>query len=485
MTATHRLPLHIRLSTTVAVALLITAMLSVVPLYWHAKSKVATEMQAALNVGEQVVQNELLLQSTGPNSARHLNSMLTHFNGDRHLRVTLVDAKGHPVARSNLAPPEDRAPKWFQNFIDVTPLIKEIKLPTFVGTATHVRLEADPNNEIGEAWSDLANVIAILALFCLLILLSVWWIVTRALAPISTLLNGYSDIASGNLTARVTPDGSPEIARLCQGFNDMSTALEYMAARNTRLSQQLEDLQEEERADLARDLHDEVSPLLFAADVDAAMLTRLAAARDHDDMVEQTNAIRAAIKQLKKTVTIILGNLRPALLLDQGLHVAIENLISSHRRRHADVKFETAIDDADMSDKVTGALFYVAREAIANALRHGSPSCISISLHKDDGNSISLVVEDNGCGFEDSGSARGFGLRGMHERIESAGGSLIISTPEDGSGTRICARIPCTAHLGASHPRTVQTAKPLAPAGLADTQHTPLKAKRPDENITR
>ncbi len=442
MSFIHHLPLQLRLIATVAAALVITTTFSVVPIYWHAKSKVATEMQAALAVGEQVAKNEIQSGESSRDLSRRLELMVAHFNGDRHLKAKLVTADGGTVASSHLAAPDNTAPSWFQRFLNATPLTSTLVLKEPLEPLHAVVIEADPTNEVGEAWEDLSTFAGLLSLFCLLVLGSVSWIVTRAMTPIQSLLTGYSEIGAGNLKVRVTPSGSAELERLCHGFNEMGGELERMAARNTRLTQQLEDVQDEERADLARDLHDEVSPLLFAADVDAAMISKLAKQGGHNNIQDQTHAIRSALKQLKKTVTLILGRLRPAVLLDQGLSPAIANLVSTNQQRHPDVTFSSEIVDFNAPVSTLSVIFFVVREAVANALRHGNPSKISIHIQLPSTDSIRLCVEDDGGGLDDKGLKPGFGVHGMDERIKRLNGTLTIQPSSSGRGVILEAIIP-------------------------------------------
>jgi len=438
----HHLPLQLRLIASVAAALVITTCLSVVPIYWHAKSKVATEMQAALAVGEQVAKNEIQSGESSRDLSRRLDLMVAHFNGDRHLKAKLVTAAGGTIVSSRLAPPDNTTPQWFRRFLNATPLTTTVALEKPLPPLHAVVIEANPTNEVGEAWQDLSTFAGLLALFCILVLASVSWIVTRAMAPIQSLLAGYGEIGAGNLKARVTPSGSAELEQLCLGFNEMGGELESMAARNMRLTQQLEDVQDEERADLARDLHDEVSPLLFAADVDAAMISKLAKGAGHTDIQEQTHAVRSALKHLKKTVTLILGRLRPAVLLDQGLSVAIDNLVSTNQQRHPNVSFVSQIDDLDAPLSTLSVLFFVIREAVANALRHGKPGKISIVVQSPAPDTIHLRVEDDGQGPDSNGLKPGFGLRGMEERVARLGGSLTVASPPHGRGVRLDATLP-------------------------------------------
>lgn len=438
----HHLPLQVRLIATVAAALLITTCLSVVPIYWHAKSKVATEMQAALAVGEQVAKTEIQSVESRHDLSRRLELMIAHFHGDRHLRAKLVAANGGTIASSRLAPPDNTAPRWFQRFLGAEPLTSTLVLMRPLPSLQAVIIEADPTNEVGEAWHDLTTFASLLGLFCVLVLASVSWIVTRAMTPIQSLLDGYGQIGAGNLKVRVTPSGSAELERLCHGFNEMGGELERMAARNTRLSQQLEDVQEEERADLARDLHDEISPLLFAADVDAAVISKLARGDDQTEISDRTEAIRSAIKNLKKIVTLLLGRLRPAVLLDQGLDVAIDNLVSTNQPRHPNVTFNTKVASVEAPLGLLSVIFFVAREAVANALRHGAPSVISIAIQAPDTETIRLTVDDNGRGLDGRGLKPGFGVKGMKDRIDRLGGQLAIENAPSGTGVRVTAVIP-------------------------------------------
>lgn len=473
MSITQQLPLQLRVIATIALALLVTAGLSVVPISWHAKSKVKTEMQAALAVGKQVAQNEINAGVSTHSTTQRLEQMIDHFNGDRHLKAELRTPGGTVVAASRLAPPERSAPAWFRRFINAQPYRTTLHLNDPSMAATQLIIEADPTNEIVEAWEDLTTFAGILGLFCLLVLASVSWIVTRAISPIRALLDGYTKIAHGDLEVRITPTGSPELQRLCSGFNDMSDALHKMGARNQRLTRQLEDVQEEERADLARDLHDEVSPLLFAADVDATMISKLAKHRDQSDIEQHTAAIRSALKQLKKTVTLILGRLRPGVLLDQGLAVAIDNLVSTSKQRHPHITFNLHIEEFDAPAPLDSTIFFVVREALANALRHANPTTISIAIKTRQPDEISISIADDGSGLNEHTLQAGFGIRGMSERVARANGTFQLKDGANNKGAVIDVVLPRSAAQNTTNDSAPSAASPLdgAARGRDKTKH--------------
>lgn len=467
----RKLPLPLRLIASIAAALLLTAGLSVIPIYWHAKSKVATEMEAALGVGAQVATHEIETRRTDQNLQQRLRLLVAHFNGDRHLKTKLLGRDGRVLTQSQLAPPDETAPQWFSNFLQARQLSTTLALPTPAEDVQAVVIEANPTNEIAEAWDDLKTFTGILGLFSLLALAFVSWIVTRAIEPIRSLLLGYDSIASGELDARVAPAGSPELRALCHGFNDMGDALSQMVSRNERLQRQVEEVQDEERADLARDLHDEVSPLLFAADVDAAMIEKIAKSNDLSSVNAHTHAIREALRHLKRTVTLILGRLRPAVLLDQGLSAAIDNLITNHTRTHPNVKFKTQIDDVETTPATLHAVFFVAREAIANALRHGAPSNVHISVTSIQENLLNLIVSDDGNGMLETGARPGFGTQNMKDRVARCDGKLTIQNNRDGKGVRVEATLPLGSPTATKHLVT--------DAGYPQSQVSKLKTVSP------
>ena len=137
-------------------------------------------------------------------------------------------------------------------------------------------LEADPTNEIGEVWAESRDAVLVLAGFAVLSALLISAVVGRALRSLERLSAAFERIGKGDYHGLLPVQGPPELTRLANGFNAMSERLATVAAQNHRLNERLLTLQAEERADLARDLHDEIGPLLFAVDMTAAAIERLA-----------------------------------------------------------------------------------------------------------------------------------------------------------------------------------------------------------------
>ena len=167
--------------------------------------------------------------------------------------------------------------------------------------------------------------------------------VGRALRPLENLSAAFARIANGDYHGKVPEQGPPEARATGHGFNLMSERLALAAAQNRRLHERLLTLQAEERADLARDLHDEVGPLLFAVDMTAATIERLADSGRGADIPTHVRSIHDAVTRMQRHVRTLLERLRP--LQTIGLEAAIDRLVAFWQSRRPEVHFDVKISD--------------------------------------------------------------------------------------------------------------------------------------------
>ncbi len=218
-------------------------------------------------------------------------------------------------------------------------------------------------------------------------------------------------------------------------------------ADNRRLNEQLLTLQEQERGDLARDLHDEVSPFLFAVNTDAASASRLLAEGRNAEADEHIRSIADAVSHIQQQVRRMLGRLRPVGLDDLGLAAAIENLVAFWRRRRPQIRYRVQVSTEceNLSDMIATTICRVVQEALANAVRHAEAETVAIAveLRRDtpDGRSeISVRITDDGRGMGEE-TRIGYGLTGLGERIAALGGRLTFSN-RPGRGFAVLAVLP-------------------------------------------
>lgn len=434
------------LSVIVALVLCLSA-LGVIAC-WHARRSVENEMVMALGAGDRIVDNALLsLPATGKDA--YLARLVSSFDGNRHVRVTLLE-RGRPLAASRIAP-HDSVPGWFLALLEI-PSQQRLDHAPRLGQRMLV-VTTDPHNEIHEAWVQFRDGALILSAFSLLMLGLLHLAMARTEAPLKKLSAGFDAVGGGDYVARVPAEGPREISYLAQAFNRMAERLGGFENANRRLARQLSAIQEEERADLARDLHDEMGPFLFAMRVDAESIAGMADDAEQDAIAERARAIGEAVTHIQSHVRAILRQLRPAGLADVGLAQAIANLATFWQRRHDGIAIRLQIDAArrGFGPEADAAIYRLIQESLTNAARHGGARQVWIAIAADEA-AIQVTVEDDGVGLASS-SGDGMGLRGMRERLQALSGSLSLAD-RPGGGARLAAAIPRTAKQVETEPVT-------------------------------
>ena len=403
--------------------------------YGHVLSKVRTETQAALNVGADSVKNSLDLPARVTDPGDALRRVVTDFDGDRHLRAVLQAPDGSVLAQSRPLAPDEAAPHWFYTLVASAPARLEIPLPPALAGLGHLTLQTDSHNEVAEAWSDTRLTLTILTFFFTMVLLLTFATVKAALAPLREIGQALNRVGSGDYSTRLAAPVATELEPLRDGFNRMAERLEDMGVQNRALNEQILNLQEEERAELARDLHDDVAPFLFSVGADAAMI------RESDAVGPRAEAIAESVKHMQRHLKDVLRRLAPGALLDLGLPGAIDNLVSFWRSRQPGLAFEIEVSGDPIDPPLDAVAFRVVQESFSNAIRHGAPKTIEVTIDADDLQAV-IVVEDDGKGFPKGIPTFGFGLTGMQERVRSVGGAFLVSNRPGDRGARVEARLP-------------------------------------------
>ncbi len=441
------MPLRVRLIALVGLVLLLCLGGGSVLVAWHAASSVQTELRAALHVGANTIHNGFDDMAGSDDRAKELRRLIATFNGNRHVRATLMDAGGRPAATSRLFAPTQRVPNWFLRLIAGAPITIRLPVPAAVDDGSAIVLQADPTNEIGEVWMQSRDAVLVLAGFAVLSVLLMSAVLGGALRSLDDLSTAFDHIAKGDYHGSLPAHGPPELMRLANGFNVMTERLATVAAQNHRLNERLLTLQAEERADLARDLHDEIGPMLFAIDMTAAAIERLAGSDRETAIPRHVHAIHDAVGRMQRHVRLILGRLRPLQAI--GLNAAIDRLATFWRSRRPDITFGTtvAIEDDRISNDLKETIYRVVQEATSNAIRHGKPTRLDIAIRHDETDEIRVEVTDDGIGMSThGGTVRGstpLGLIGMRERVMAMAGSLVIRPGRDGRGLSLKVRLPC------------------------------------------
>lgn len=204
--------------------------------------------------------------------------------------------------------------------------------------------------------------------------------------------------------------------------------------------------QEDERARIARELHDETSQVLSALSLDLATLKQLSSR--NKEIRTMVDRLQKLGRMMSQGLFRLVHDLRPAQLDELGLASALHTLMErGNCPPGLDVSLEVSGRERRLDPVVETVLFRVAQEALNNISRHAGVDSGRIHLLYEP-DLVTLCVEDNGVGFDPSlnfSPPRGWGLAGMQERIDSVNGKLnILSSP--GKGTIIEVIIPMDAH---------------------------------------
>jgi two-component system, NarL family, sensor histidine kinase UhpB len=223
--------------------------------------------------------------------------------------------------------------------------------------------------------------------------------------------------------------------------------LASVLAENRGLGQENLRIHESERKHLARELHDELGQYLNAIKLDAVSITG-SGGRDPEFSVNASLAIIRAVDHVHGAVGDMIARLRPVGLDELGLVAAIEHCVNQWRQRLPDSSFALAVhgDFESLSEPLNLTLYRLIQEGLTNVYKHAGAQRVEITLERMKLSGASpdelwLTVTDDGRGMETGAHTSRFGLSGMRERVEMAGGSFVLKSAP-GRGLSFAARIP-------------------------------------------
>jgi len=281
----------------------------------------------------------------------------------------------------------------------------------------------------------------------------------------------------GNLSLRVadlTPDElgllAEQLDLLAEHVEQDEQDLDELRERNMRLTDQVRALAVvEERNRLARELHDSVKQHLFSLAMTAsAIRARLDVLPDAweggladvpPELVEMAREIETAAQTAQRETTRLIEDLRPGSIQERGLAAALNDYtLLLGAREHVLIYLEAQGNDKVLPSSVAEALYRVAQEALHNVVRHAGATRADVHLRCTP-TQATLIVRDNGAGFDTSQARRGLGLANMQERMMAVNGRLVVES-QAGIGTTVLAEAALPHPWGASLDTPAEIAGP-------------------------
>ncbi len=328
-------------------------------------------------------------------------------------------------------------------------LLFDVIYPILDGHAGTLQVGLSDANVL-RALSAVTRNVVLTLLVCLVIGAALAVALTNILTrPIQHLVETANHIRDGRYASRSRVFSGDEVGRLAVAFNQMAQAIQAYEAEVTEkervrvgLIEKIVTVQEMERKNISRELHDQLGQSLLA------LLLKVQASCGEDiPLASACGTIAAQIRQLIDDVGQLAWGMRPSILDDYGLDSALARHveeISEHSGLQIDYQYIRSPDLDRLPSRVEEALFRIAQESLTNILRHAHAERASVVvLQQPDG--VTLLVEDDGCGFVVDAAAQHcndcFGLTSMQERAALLNGTCTLESLP-GQGTTLRVKIP-------------------------------------------
>jgi two-component system sensor histidine kinase UhpB len=451
----QRLSLRGRINLLLALVLALGLAVNVARLVLEAAPRVQAEDQSVTRLARELVETMVVGLGEMPDPAARLNQIIEDLKRLRHVSITRQDDRASvPADEGDDA---HSVPSWFVALVH--PEKTSVSVPVSLhGQSSALVITSLPNDEIAEIWDGIVTQVEVGSAVAVVLFLVTMLVIGRALTPLEALGQAMTRLEAGQYDARVAPGGAPELAALCGRLNHLAATLGDAVESKRQLAERAVSLQDLERKEIARELHDEFGPYLFALRAHAAALMRLAEFPEpgNEALRKHGSAILEQVNALQQFTRRILEKLRPVGLAELGLREALGALSRLWNESHPDVVIETCISGSlgETGETAELTIYRVVQEALTNVFRHARATEINVSIepaerpaagpgHRD----FALVrVCDNGCGLKPD-QKFGLGLTGMRERLLALGGTLTVASGE--RGVTIEAMVPKGAVEGA------------------------------------
>jgi two-component system sensor histidine kinase UhpB len=409
--------LKLRLILIVNFLLFVAIFIGFFSVVFTSKNAVRSEIESSLKLAEFSIQKnpDLYLFQDNLLGLKDLDQI-------RHLSIQLLDSNGSVIDENKNLNTKVHIPVWFQNALDI--YSKDLKTMDFplmqfgdqIGT---VKVIPNPIYEYDEIWQQFKNGLIIAVIFFVFVNLSIFFLFEKIISPISQLIQGFRNLEQGSYKNNKENFGISELDILRVKLNQLTVKLKKNDERIHELNQKLITIQELEKKEISRDLHDEIGQSLAAIQVQAAAIKTSKKPNTQADLIISTT------KDLMQQTRNLIKRLSLSIIDDLGIEDALVDLIKNWSRRTAckNINVNVNLPNArTFKTKLNETVYRLTQEALTNISKHSRPKEVLISIQRND-NVIHLSFMNNGI-LKRTKKTDGIGMLGMQERVKNLSGSF-------------------------------------------------------------
>jgi two-component system, NarL family, sensor histidine kinase UhpB len=435
----NELSLRMRLFLPLGVMFLVALLFGGVALQIFATGQLADETESAAKSAKAVAEalNSALASSDNPQKV--LGAFVQGLGTSEGIRFRPAGTSPPRPEPVEVQTPVGRVPQWFVRLLTIPEIGASFPVVMDGKRAGDIVFAPDISADIFEKWVGFLAIVG--SGFAMMLLTGAIAYLTAGstLGPLQALSAGLTRMRQGHYDRLIAPSGPPEIRSSCEEANELARTFDSLSRDNRSLLRKMVSLQDDERRDIARELHDELGPLLFGIRANAVAMQE--ALPPHEEkLAGSMQGILQSVEALQLANRRILDHLRPLYIQELGLEKSVQTLIKNARAQAPETMLEARIDPRlnTVDGLLSQTVYRVVQEGITNVLRHSNASSMTVEAAIE-GDEVAIEICDDGVGFPVEGSL-GRGLTGMHERVRALSGTFKLS--REGERTFVRCRLP-------------------------------------------
>lgn len=419
-----RLLIYINLLLFIAVSIGLTAIIS------SAKSNVRQEILSTQSLAVFAIENGIQKNPEIYLFKKETDTLgLANLNELRHLNIQFYDSNNQlrDQSSSNVSL-LDKPPLWFISIIEDFSTIlpeKRISINFKDKKLGYILITPEPMYEYSEIWQQIKHGFWVIFLFFGLVNIMIFIVFYLTLKPIGSIIEGFQKLEDEDYKAKIKKINILELDIIGQNFNKMVKKLREGNFKIHKLSQDLINVQEQEKKELARNLHDELGQSLTAIQAEAASVKK------NKNEASRTLALNSIIKISKNMMLStreLIKKLSLGILEEMGFEIAINDLVDNFSKRHPKALINYFYDKSlneFIPQSFEGRIYRIIQEALTNITKHSNPKKISISFKFKNMEELEIRIFNNGVKNKPDKES-GVGLLGMTERVNQMNGKIIL-----------------------------------------------------------